>query len=131
MEYAMANRPKIGGFPFLAECLRKAGVRHNIWSLPAAQSIYIMSDGNAVVQQGTPVIVGMADVPPFDEEALIMALRTDQAGESTFPEFLNAAWSAGVWGYDVDFERHTVTYMGVKGQLYTESYPVIEVLDSF
>lgn len=25
MDYATANRPKVGGFPFLAECLRKAG----------------------------------------------------------------------------------------------------------
>ena len=30
---------------------------------------------------------GTADVPRFDREALIRALRADQAGQSTFPEF--------------------------------------------
>lgn len=129
MAHAMEHRPKVGGFPFLAECLRKAGVRHNIWSLPAAQSVYMMDNGDSVINQGTPLITGMAEVPKFDQDALIQALRTDQAGESTFPEFLSAAWNAGVWGYDVDFEKHTVTYMGARGELYTESYPPIEVLE--
>jgi uncharacterized protein YbcV (DUF1398 family) len=50
------------------------------------------------------------DVPPFDREALIKALRTDQAGESTFPEFLEASWRSGVVSYDVDFASRTVAY---------------------
>ena len=50
MMYAMDNRPKVGGFPFLAECLKKAGVQNNIWSLPSTQSIYIMDD--AVLEIG-------------------------------------------------------------------------------
>lgn len=127
MEYAMAHRPKVGGFPFLAECLRKAGVKHNIWSLPAAQSVYMMDSGESIVNQGTPLITGMAEVPKFDQEALIKALRTDQAGESTFPEFLNATWQAGVWGYDVHFEKREVAYMGARGEMYIESYPAVEV----
>src|SRR5271170_182975 len=92
---AMANRQKIGGFPYLAEILRLAGVKQNIWSLPSCQSIYHMEDGS-VVQQGNPLVSGMADIPAFDKDALIKALRTDQAGKSTFPEFLMATWKAGV-----------------------------------
>ena len=126
MKYAMANRPKVGGFPFLAECLRKAGVEHNLWSLPGAQSIYVMKDG-VVVQQGTPLVSGMADVPDFSEEALIAALRTDQADKSTFPEFLSASWKAGIIGYDVDFSARTVSYFGARGERYVESYPALEV----
>lgn len=60
MEYAMANRPKVGGFPFLAECLRKAGVKHNIWSLPGVTSMYLMDDGEYIINQGTPLLTGMA-----------------------------------------------------------------------
>jgi uncharacterized protein YbcV (DUF1398 family) len=30
----MAIRPKMGGFPYLAETLQKAGVHRNTWSLP-------------------------------------------------------------------------------------------------
>lgn len=48
MQYAFANRPKVGGFPFLAECLRQAGVKKNIWALPGAQSIYVMKDATLV-----------------------------------------------------------------------------------
>jgi uncharacterized protein YbcV (DUF1398 family) len=31
---AMAIRPKVGGFPYLAETLRRAGVTRNFWSCP-------------------------------------------------------------------------------------------------
>lgn len=127
IEYGMVHRPKVGGFPFLAECLRKAGVKHNIWSLPAATSMYLMDDGEYIINQGTPLVTGMVEVPKFDEGAVIKALRADQAGESTFPEFLNAIWNAGAWGYDVHFEKRTVAYMGAKGEMYIEEYPLVEV----
>lgn len=122
----MASRPKVGGFPFLAECMRQAGVRFNHWALPSAQSIYVMADG-AVVYQGAPLISGMADVPAFDEAALIAALRADQAGNSTFPEFLMSAWNAGVVRYSVDFEARTVAYYGVQDESYVEEYPQVHV----
>jgi uncharacterized protein YbcV (DUF1398 family) len=123
---AMAGRPKVGGFPYLAEVLRQAGVRRNLWSLPACQSLYLTEKG-AVVMQGTPLISGMADVPPFDRDALITALRTDQAGKSTFPEFLAAAWKAGVVSYDVDFAERVVTYYGSGQEKYVEAYPAAEI----
>ena len=123
---AFAIRPKVGGFPYLAEMLRRAGVTRNIWSLPACQSIFLTNDG-PVVAQGTPLLTGMADVPSFDREALISALRTDQAGESTFPEFLAATWRAGVVRYDVDFAARTVAYYGCHGEEYIEAYPTVEV----
>jgi uncharacterized protein YbcV (DUF1398 family) len=126
MKQAAANRPKVGGFPYLAEALRRAGVTRNIWSLPACQSLFLTSHGPVVVQ-GTPVISGMADVPTFDRAALITALRTDQAGNSTFPEFLNASWRAGVVRYDVDFAARTVTYFGCNGEEYLEEYPSVEI----
>jgi len=40
----------------------------------------------------------MVDVPTFDREALIAALRTDRAGDGTFPEFLAASWPPGLFG---------------------------------
>ena len=107
---AMAIRPKFGGFPYLAEALRQAGVTRNLWVLPSCQCMYLTQDG-PVATQGTPLLLGAADVPPFDREALIKALRTDQAGESTFQEFLAASWRAGVVRYDVDFAERTVTYL--------------------
>ncbi len=123
---AMAIRPKVGGFPYLAETLRRAGVTRNFWFLPACQSLYLTNEG-AVAQQGKPLATGMVEVPPFDREALISALRTDQAGESSFPEFLEASWRAGVVRYDVDFTARTVAYYGCNGEEYVEAYPAVEV----
>ena len=125
---AMATRPKVGGFPYLAETLRRAGVTRNFWFLPACQSLFLTNDGPVVIQ-GTPLATGIMDVPPFDREALIAALRTDQAGNSTFPEFLAASWRAGVVRYDVDFTARTVAYYGCNGEDYVEAYPAVEVAD--
>jgi uncharacterized protein YbcV (DUF1398 family) len=83
---AMAGRPKVGGFPYLAETLRRAGVTRNLWYLPSCQSLYLTEQG-PLAMQGAPLISGTADVPAFDKDALIKALRTDQVGESTFPSF--------------------------------------------
>jgi hypothetical protein len=47
-----------------------------------------------------------------------LALRTNQAGESTFPEFLAASWRAGVVRYDVDFAERTVARYGNDGEDY-------------
>jgi uncharacterized protein YbcV (DUF1398 family) len=123
---AMANRPAVGGFPYLAETLRQAGVTRNRWALPACQSVFVTGEGS-VVMQGTPLVTGVADVPVFDEQALVSALRTDQAGKSTFPEFLQATWNAGVVGYDVDFTGRTCTYFGANGESYVEAYPQVAI----
>ena len=126
MKQAMAGRPKVGGFPYLAETLRRAGATRNLWSLPSCQSIYLTKEG-PVVSQGQPLVSGMADVPAFNQDALIRALRTDQKGESTFPEFLTATWRAGVVRYDVDFDARTVAYYGCNGEEYVEAYPAVNM----
>lgn len=125
-QLAMKIRPKVGGFPYLAEILRLAGVARNIWYLPSCQSIYFTKYGT-VINQGVPLINNMVEAPRFNEEALIRALRIDQAGEGTFPEFLKSAWEAGVVSYEVDFEKYKVKYFGVLGESYCEDYPSVKV----
>ncbi len=125
-QLAMSVRPKVGGFPYLAEALRKAGITQNVWSLPSCQSVYLTEHGS-VVSQGLPLVNTTVDIPPFDREALIKALRIDQAGQSTFPEFLKASWEAGVVSYVVDFEKRLVIYYGVSGESYSENYPAVEI----
>ncbi len=125
-KFAMSIRPKVGGFPYLAEALRHAGVTRNIWSLPSCQSIFLTVH-RPIVNQGTPLITGSCDIPPFNQETLIRALRKDQAGESSFPEFLKASWDAGVVSYDVDFGNRKVTCYGAKGESYEEAYPAVDI----
>lgn len=123
--YAIENRPAVGGFPFLAECLKQAGVINNTWTLPSCESIYVFEEG-AVVNVGTPLISGMADVPVFNQEKLIEVLRADQEGKTTFEEFLMGAWNAGVTHYNVDFINRKVVYIGAKGEVYSENYPEVK-----
>lgn len=80
-----------------------------------------------VVQQGEPLVTGTVDVPTFNKDALITALRADQAGNSTFPDFLRATWEAGVVRYVADFDAHEVTYYGCDGSSYIEAYPAVSV----
>jgi len=68
---------------------------------------------------------GTTEIARFDRDVLIQALRADQAGKSTFPEFLQRSWEAGVVGYDVDFEGRKVTYYGALGESYVEEYPPV------
>ena len=130
MTRAAAIRPRVGGFPYLAEVLRQAGVTRNVWSLPSCQSLFLTRVG-PVVMQGSPLATGALDVSAFDEIALIRALRIDQAGESTFPQFLDASWRAGVVRYDVDLEARTVAYQGCNGEEYVETYPAVSLSMSF
>ena len=83
--------------------------------------------GGARFDSGRAADSGTSDVPPFNRGALIAALRTDQAGNSTFPEFLASCWRAGVVRYDVDFTARTVAYYGCDGEEYMENYPAVKV----
>lgn len=125
-KFAMSIRPKVGGFPYLAEALRAAGITRNIWSLPSCQSIYYTEYG-VVVQQGTPLTAGTTEIAKFNKDSLVKALRIDQAGQGTFPEFLKRSWEAGVIGYEVDFNNRKVTYYGALGEAYVEDYPAVEI----
>ncbi|PJZ85830.1 DUF1398 domain-containing protein [Leptospira harrisiae] len=125
-KFAMSIRPKVGGFPVLAEVLREAGILMNRWYLPSCQAFYIMKEGS-VVQQGNPLVSGVHEIPNFHREDLIKAIRADQEGKSTFPEFLKATWEAGVVGYDADFTNRKVIYYGVNGESYLEEYPSVTI----
>jgi uncharacterized protein YbcV (DUF1398 family) len=61
------------------------------------------TEAGAIVQQGTPMMEGTYEVPKFDQEALVQAIRSDQAGTISFLEFLRFAWEAGIIALQVDF----------------------------
>ncbi|WP_314178418.1 DUF1398 family protein [Streptomyces winkii] len=123
---ADAVRPKVGGFPYLAETLRQSGATRCRMAVPSNAMLYLTADGPVAVQ-GEPLVTGMVGVPRFDRRALIAALRSDQAGETRFPEFVQGCWNAGVVWYEVDLDERTCTYHGADGDSYAESYPAVEV----
>lgn len=86
-----------------------------------------MTNDGPLVMQGTPLVQGIMDVPAFSREALIRALRSDQAGESTFAEFLAAAWRSRAVRYDVDFAARSVAHYGCNGEQYVDAYPDVEI----
>ncbi|MCV7024271.1 DUF1398 family protein [Mycolicibacterium novocastrense] len=126
---AVARRPPVQGFPHLAETMRRAGVRINTWWLPAMHSLY-ETDLGPVCIQDVPLVDGMSEVPPFNQEALVAALRADQAGETSFREFAAAAWRAGVLRYVVDLENRTCTYFGLHHRSYVEHYAAVRICDN-
>src|SRR4051812_43566608 len=99
--WAIANRPKVNAYPYLAEALRQAGVTRYVYSLPSCQCIFFSKEGH-VVSQMEMLVSGMNDVPKFDKEAFIKVLRSSQMGESSFPEFLKGSWETGVINYEAD-----------------------------
>ncbi|TCB68605.1 DUF1398 family protein [Acinetobacter sp. ANC 4178] len=124
IQKGMNLRPQIGGFPYLAEALREAGVTLNEWILPSCQSLYQTNKGS-VIFPNPPLITTATDIPTFNQDLLIHALRADQTGQTTFPEFLQAIWAAGVIRYTVNLEARHVIYYGSLGESYTEAYPAV------
>ncbi len=122
----MAIRPKVGGFPYLAEALRQAGVRKYYFDVPSMTVIYATADGD-VLQPGALPRSEKSVIPPYNEAALIEAIRIDQRGESTFPEFVESSLQAGVIRYEVDTAARTCTYLGAHGERYVEGYAVVEL----
>lgn len=90
------------------------------------QCHYDTALGSVVVQE-TPLMRGMVEVPRFDRTALLEALRADQAGETTFAQFADAAWRAGVIRWVVALDERTCTYFGLSQETYVEEYAAVDI----
>lgn len=124
--HAAAVRPAGGGFPYLAEALRRAGVTRCHFDVPSRTLLDVTADGS-VLHPGASMVVAPTVVARFDRSALVVALRADQAGETTFDDFVVACWRAGVVRYEVDTTARTCRYLGAAGEQYVERYPAVEL----
>jgi uncharacterized protein YbcV (DUF1398 family) len=122
----MRARPTIGGFPYLAESLRDAGISAVHCDVASMSTIYRSARG-AVVDQQEPLTRGLDTVASFDRDAVVTAIRRDQNGESTYAEFMVGIWKAGVVSYDIDLHARTCAYQGVDPlvDLYVEEYALV------
>jgi uncharacterized protein YbcV (DUF1398 family) len=119
-------RPAVGGFPVLAESLRSGGIDIVHCDVASMTTLYRTRYGAAVDQQ-PPLVKGIASVADFDRDAVVAAIRRDQRGESTYPEFMADIWRAGVVTYDIDLAARTCTYRGLDTvvDVYVEDYPAV------
>ncbi len=122
-----AARPRVNGFPYFAEALRAAGITLVHTSIATGGSVYYLADG-AVAQSFDPIVGPVEAVPAWNETALIGAIRADQAGLTTFPEFLHDTWQAGVIHFVVDLADRTCTYFGTSDNHYVETYPAVAAI---
>lgn len=125
-KWALANRPRVNGYPFLAEALRQAGVSRYVCHLPSCQCLYY-TDMGVIAAHGDYLISSMTAVPKFNQEAFVKILRNSQRGEITFTDFLRGTWESGVTYYEADLMKRTVTYFGAKGESYMEEYPSVTI----
>jgi uncharacterized protein YbcV (DUF1398 family) len=44
-------------------------------------------DEGSVMQVGKPLVTKALEIPKFNRDELILAIRADQSGNTTFPEF--------------------------------------------
>ena len=124
---AMSIRPKVGGFPYLAEALRQAGVTRNFWSLPSCQSLFLTNAGS-VVMQGASLVTGMTDVPAFDQGALIKALTNRPSGKEHLSRVPCRFVAGGRCPLRGRFLRSHGRLLWVQWQeQYVESYPAVEL----
>lgn len=117
-------RPKVGGFPYLAEAMRQAGITKNSFDVPSMSMVYVTAEGN-LLQPGPPMFTEATIVPPFNEAALVTALRADQRGETEFSDFVTAIFNAGVVRFEVDTVARVCTYFGAGGTHYREEYAAV------
>jgi uncharacterized protein YbcV (DUF1398 family) len=118
-----AARPKIEGFPYLAEAMREAGVLRLEFIVPTGTSLFTTTAGCAVIP-ATPVVTEPSDLPAWDEPALLAAIEADKHG-GEFPAFVAACWQAGVIRWIIDTSARTCTYHGADGDEYAEHYRVV------
>lgn len=119
-----------GGFPVLAESLRSAGVCFVHCNVASMTTLYRTHQG-AVIDQQVPILSGLERVVDFECAEVIAAIRRDQQGASTYPEFMVEIWRAGVISYDIDLVARTCTYRGLDPavDVHVEEYPAVELID--
>lgn len=110
-------------YPQLAQRLIAAGVHSYTVDVATAIIVYRTASGENAIHQNTnkPRIVAET----FNKEQVIQVIRINQAGNSTYAEFMEGIANAGVRFYEAMFfgDNKRVTYIGI-GDSYEEKIPI-------
>jgi uncharacterized protein YbcV (DUF1398 family) len=110
-------------YPDLAQSLIGIGIQSYTVDVVTGIILYRFVEGNNVIHadevQSRQVAVR------FDERLTIQAIRSNQQGVTTYPQFMDEIAKAGVRFYEATLNgsNKRVTYIGAHGQ-YEETIPV-------
>jgi uncharacterized protein YbcV (DUF1398 family) len=85
------------------------------------EKTYYLPDGQSEVAALPVEVTGIPST--FADHALVAALRTIQAGQITYVEFLRRIMAAGCVGYFDNIAGKRAIYFGRNGESYVEVFP--------
>lgn len=107
-------------FPEVVAKLARAGCEQYHADLRRQEKTYYMPDGENVVEVLPLGPQRIASV--FSREAVAAALRTIQARQIGYVEFLKRIMDAGCVGYFVNIAGRRAIYLGPSGDMYVEDF---------
>ena len=110
-------------YPDLAARLLSAGVLSYTVDTSSSLIIYRLDEGQ--IHLGGHASTPLAITPYFDEALTVNAIRDNQQGKTTYPQFMQGIAEAGVRFYEASLktEKPKVTYIGIGGY-YEEEIPM-------
>lgn len=110
-------------YPDLAAKLLAAGILS--YTVDTATSLIIYRVDNGEVHLGGHASEPLTIALNFDEALTIKAIRENQQGKTTYPQFMQGIAEAGVRFYEASLktDRPKVTYIGIGG-FYEEEIPL-------
>ena len=86
------------------------------------RNTYYTADG-AAYDEPLPLKGGPAIAPQFDQHAVAASIKSIQAGEIGYAEFLRRIMRSGCSHYEVFIAGRKVMYFGRDGDFHTEHFP--------
>jgi len=110
-------------YPALAAALIEIGIESYTVDVATGTMLYRMGFGNNLMHPSHDGVRAIAE--HFDEAKVIRAIRDNQQGKTTYPQFMDGIAAAGVRFYEATLhgENKRVTYIGSVG-FYEESIPI-------
>jgi uncharacterized protein YbcV (DUF1398 family) len=110
-------------FPEVVASLARVGCEQYHADLRRQEKTYYMPDGANTVEV---LPLGPQRIAPaFSREAVVAALRTVQAKQISYVEFLKRIMDAGCVGYFVNIAGSRTIYLGRSGDMYVEDFSAV------
>ncbi len=109
-------------YPDLVKRLGEIGVESYTVDTASGTILYRFNQGQTVLHPGN--IAARTIAENFNEQKTIEAIRSNQQGKTTYPEFMTGIAEAGVRFYEATLNgsNKRVTYIGIGG-FYEEKIP--------